>query len=223
MARTLVTLCGTVLLLLVGVPALAGGGGHGGSLCRGFSDGDRVALVDNCFDGIGHTVEVGTTLSVRNEGLLPHTLTAVDGSLDTGILQPGEVAQVELTEPGAIPIYCTLHATSDGQGMAGLLVVTTADGEVPTSAGTDASNDASAVEAAADDAAGGDGAAAAGDGDGGVAAGTDSGTTDARGAWVPLAIVAAAVTLFLALGRALPRRRGTTPVGEGGTPTEAVT
>jgi hypothetical protein len=122
MSRLVTTTVLTVLALALAAPAFAGGVGGGGP-CRGFSDGDELLLQDLCIDGIGHTVEVGTTLTVRNEGQIHHDLTAVDGSFGTGTLDPGEEAELELTEPGAVPVYCTLHASTDGYGMAGLLVV----------------------------------------------------------------------------------------------------
>ncbi len=115
-----------ILLLVVAAPAAAGGGGHAdGSnwTCRAFLEGDTITMHDSCFDGIGHVVDVGTTLTVVNEGALPHTFTAVDRTFDTGTLQPGESAQITVEEPGPHPVYCTLHASLDGRGMAGLLVV----------------------------------------------------------------------------------------------------
>lgn len=115
-----------ILLLAIAVPAAAGGGGHAdGSnwTCRAFFQGDTITMHDSCFDGIGHVVDPGTTLTIVNEGALPHTFTAVDRSFDTGTLQPGESAQITIDEPGAHPVYCTLHASLDGRGMAGLLVV----------------------------------------------------------------------------------------------------
>ena len=83
----------------------------------------RARLEDNCFDGVGHVVPPGTALTVRNSGQLPHTYTAVDGSFDTGRLQPGESAELTDLAPGAWPVRCTLHSSVDGGGMTGMLVV----------------------------------------------------------------------------------------------------
>lgn len=122
--RALVAAAMTALLTaLAAAPAGAGGGGGGGP-CRGFGEGAELRMLDNCFEGTGHAVEAGTTVTVVNAGALPHTFTAVDGSFDSGVLLPGETWEVAITEPGQIPVYCTLHATADGFGMAGLLAVT---------------------------------------------------------------------------------------------------
>ena len=114
----------TVLALLAYAPTtvLAGGGGHSGP-CEAVASGAYLAMRDSCFAGIAHFAEVGATLEVYNEGELPHSFTAVDGSFDTGVLQAGESVKIGLGEAALVRIYCTLHGTADGQGMAGLLVI----------------------------------------------------------------------------------------------------
>lgn len=117
-----------VLLLIAALVALpvpvasAGGGGHSGA-CRGLSYGTRVALLDNCFDGTAQVVEAGTMITVFNSGTVAHTYTAVDRSFDSGTLQPGDSARIDVTGGGTFPVYCTLHSSPEGEGMAGLLVV----------------------------------------------------------------------------------------------------
>jgi hypothetical protein len=81
-----------------------------------------MVLRDSCFDGVAHFTAPGTLL-VQNKGVLPHSFTAVDGSFDSGLLQPGESAEVVLGEPGIVPVVCNLHGTREGAGMAGILVV----------------------------------------------------------------------------------------------------
>ncbi len=108
----------------VGAGVLPGGGGGGGA-CRGFTRGSEVTLVDSCFDGVTMLVEPGTTeLSVTNTGAAPHTITAVDGSFDLR-LEPGAsgTVAVALDDTPVVPVYCTLHGTADGVGMAGVVVV----------------------------------------------------------------------------------------------------
>jgi hypothetical protein len=110
----------TLALVLVPSTALAGGGGHGGP-CASFAEGDTVLLQDFCFDGVAHFAETGT-LTIRNAGGMPHDYTDVDGAFGTGVLQPGETAIIDV-EPGTYRVYCTLHASRDGHGMAGGLAV----------------------------------------------------------------------------------------------------
>lgn len=66
--------------------------------------------------------EVYWTMSGRN----PHTVTADDGSSDSGVLTPGQEYERTYDEPGVYPYYCTLHGTP-GKGMAATVVV----GDVP--------------------------------------------------------------------------------------------
>ncbi len=103
--------------------ALAGGGGGGGGPCAGFGTGTRLTIRDSCFDGVAQFAGAGDTLTVTNEGNLPHSFTAVDGSFDTGILDPGESAEIPLEADEIVRVYCTLHGTASGSGMAGVLIV----------------------------------------------------------------------------------------------------
>lgn len=124
-----------VILVLGGSIAVAGGGGHGGT-CSGFGQGQELVMRDSCFEGTGHVAAAGETIVVTNTGEIPHTVTAADGSFDSGNIEPGETYELTLEEPGAVPIYCTLHGTAEGDGMAGLLAVQAAGlaGAEPASA-----------------------------------------------------------------------------------------
>ncbi len=110
-------------LMLSNGPAFAGGGGGGGGACAGFSKGSKLIMRDSCFDGVAHFSESGSTLLVENGGIFPHTYTAADGSFDTGILQPGESAEIVLGTDGTVKVWCTLHGTALGDGMAGVLLI----------------------------------------------------------------------------------------------------
>ncbi|MGH8957232.1 MAG: hypothetical protein ACRDVK_01020, partial [Acidimicrobiia bacterium] len=74
----------TAILVMVPSVAVAGGGGGSISLCPAYSSGTTISVLDSCFNGIAHSAPLGQTLTVSNHGELPHTLTAVDGSFDTG-------------------------------------------------------------------------------------------------------------------------------------------
>jgi plastocyanin len=113
-----------LIAVLVMIPGVAWAGGGGGtSVCPAYASGTTVSMLDSCFNGIAHTAPVGQTLTVSNLGELPHTLTAVDGSFDTGQLQPGETASLSFDQAGIYKVYCALHGSVDGSGMAGLLIV----------------------------------------------------------------------------------------------------
>lgn len=111
-----------MVMALPGV-AWAGGGGVDTSGCAGYSEGTEVGMQDSCFSGTAHFAPSGTTITVSNDGQLPHTLTAVDGSFDTGMVEAGSSAEVSIDEAGVYQVFCSLHGTAQGEGMAGVLVV----------------------------------------------------------------------------------------------------
>lgn len=119
---TVVLLTAVVLLTLAGGVAVAGGGGGGGD-CDAYGTGTELRLLDFCFDAFAHHVEAGATITVRNDGDAPHTITASDGSFDSGTLSSGETFAVTFDEPGVVPVYCAPHGTPGGGGMAGVIVV----------------------------------------------------------------------------------------------------
>jgi plastocyanin len=91
------------------------------------------------FDPPELAVEAGSTLLVANVGGKPHTLTADDGSFDTGTIAPGPEggrfagrnASVTLTEPGTFKFHCEVHPAA----MKGVVTVTgEAAGEAPAAA-----------------------------------------------------------------------------------------
>lgn len=125
MRRLAITAFVTVVWLLAAAPAVAGGGGHGTASgdCAGFSEGDGVGLRDNCIDGGAHFLPEGENLLVVNEGLQAHNYVAVDESFGTARLETGEEAVIESPDPGVYRVWCQLHASEDGDGMAGVLVV----------------------------------------------------------------------------------------------------
>jgi manganese oxidase len=75
------------------------------------------------------TVGAGGSLSVTNDGAMPHDLAVKDTDLQTALLQPGESATLDVSslEPGTYTIICTVPG-HEAAGMTAELVVT-AEGE----------------------------------------------------------------------------------------------
>jgi plastocyanin len=69
------------------------------------------------------TVPSGTTVVWNHTGTLPHTVTAVDGSFDSGTLQAGDTFEWTFDEPGRHEYYCQFHGSQNGTGMFGVILV----------------------------------------------------------------------------------------------------
>jgi plastocyanin len=68
-----------------------------------------VTIMNFAFSG-QLAVRPGSTVTVRNKDMAPHTLTAVDGSFTTPIIQPGKSATFKAPKKaGAYAITCTIH------------------------------------------------------------------------------------------------------------------
>ena len=57
----------------------------------------------------GATVRVGDTLVWTNVGAVPHSVTADDGSFDSGILMGGDTWSYTPSVGGTFAYYCSLH------------------------------------------------------------------------------------------------------------------
>ena len=67
-----------------------------------------VEIAGGAFVPIALTVAAGDTLRVVNRDGVPHTLTADDGSYDSGRLMDGDATQIVLTAVGTHGFRCTL-------------------------------------------------------------------------------------------------------------------
>ena len=92
-----------------------------------------VAALDDFFDAEVVRVPVGTEIEWRNFGRNPHTVTADDGSFDSGNMEAGDEFSWTFDEPGVYRYYCAYHGAAGGIGMAGIIVV----GDVPLPGGGD--------------------------------------------------------------------------------------
>jgi plastocyanin len=64
-------------------------------------------------------VEPGTWITWSNAGQDPHTVTAVDGSFDSGNLDPSEGFSWFFGDPGTFEYVCTLHTWMKGEVIVG--------------------------------------------------------------------------------------------------------
>jgi len=54
-------------------------------------------------------VNVGDTVTLTNTGNMPHTVTAADGSFDSGPLNPGDTFSFTFSAPGTYKYACSPH------------------------------------------------------------------------------------------------------------------
>jgi|GEM_PF-1336498 len=83
----------------------------------------KVEVDDNYFEPKTITIRVGDTVEWENEGQNPHTVTADDGSFDSGNLNSGDSFSHTFTKAGKYAYYCKYHGAAGGVGMAGTVVV----------------------------------------------------------------------------------------------------
>ncbi|MPY95380.1 MAG: hypothetical protein GEV08_20695 [Acidimicrobiia bacterium] len=57
-------------------------------------------------------VAVGTEVLFRNDDVAPHTVTATDGSVDSGLLAPGDSFALVINEP--LDYLCAIHSNMAG-------------------------------------------------------------------------------------------------------------
>jgi plastocyanin len=83
----------------------------------------HIWVRDSIFNPAMLRIGVGTTVVWHFEGRNPHTVTADDGSWDSGYLQRGQTFRITFDKPGRYAYHCIPHGHVGGKGMAGVIVV----------------------------------------------------------------------------------------------------
>lgn len=83
-----------------------------------------VAIVDGGYREREISVPVGTAVVWTSQASAPHTVTADDGSFDSGTLQSGSSFSFTFDSAGTYPYFCEFHGGRGGTGMSGVVVVT---------------------------------------------------------------------------------------------------
>src|SRR5579864_4396046 len=68
-------------------------------------------------------IQAGQTVTWTNDDPLQHTVTADDGSFDSGLLDPGATFTQEFDTPGTFQYYCQPHGSAGLNGMAATIIV----------------------------------------------------------------------------------------------------
>jgi plastocyanin len=79
------------------------------------SGGTRPVAIDNFkFTPASLTVSQGARITVTNRDSTAHTMTADNGSFDTGDIDPSSSATITLSKPGTIKYHCSIHPFMHG-------------------------------------------------------------------------------------------------------------
>ena len=76
--------------------------------------GTAVEMKDFSFSPKTLTVKVGTVVTFTNRDIAAHTITADDGSFETGLLKKDEVGSVKFDQVGTFTYHCTPHPNMKG-------------------------------------------------------------------------------------------------------------
>jgi plastocyanin len=88
-----------------------------------------VNMIDNTFSPQVIRVPVGGRIKFKNGGQNPHNAVSSDGGWSTEVpfgnieMPAGASTSINFNKAGAYPYICTFHATEDGRGMVGTVVV----------------------------------------------------------------------------------------------------
>jgi plastocyanin len=80
-----------------------------GARGAGAQDGAAVSIVDFAFQPASIEVATGGTVTWTNTGQAPHTVTADDGSFDSGTLAPGATFSQTFATAGTFTYHCNIH------------------------------------------------------------------------------------------------------------------
>lgn len=85
----------------------SGGGG-------GNSSSNSVSIKNYAFSAATVTVASGTTVTWTNNDAVTHTVTADDGSFDSGNIAPGATFSHKFSTAATVNYHCNIHTTMKG-------------------------------------------------------------------------------------------------------------
>ena len=118
-----------LLLLAMLLPVLTSCGEGDEDKSSGTSGYAVVNMIDNTFSPQVIRVPVGGRIKFKNSGQNPHNAVSNDGVWSTEVpfgdieMPAGSSTTLTFDKEGAYPYICTFHATEDGRGMVGTVVV----------------------------------------------------------------------------------------------------
>ncbi len=113
----LLALAAVAVLVAVLAVALTHSGSSSSTAAHpaGVKSGQVSVAIDNfSYTPSTLTVKVGSTITVTNMESVEHTLSADNGSFNTGTLNKGKSTHFKLTKPGVYSFHCEFHPFMKG-------------------------------------------------------------------------------------------------------------
>ncbi|HVX27862.1 MAG TPA: cupredoxin family copper-binding protein [Parafilimonas sp.] len=108
------TICLTVIILFA--CSKSGGSSYGGNNNGGGNNTpNSVSIVNFTFSSSSLTVTSGTKVTWTNNDATTHTVTADDGSFDSGNIAPGGTFSHTFNSAGTYAYHCNIHTTMKGK------------------------------------------------------------------------------------------------------------
>ncbi len=82
-----------------------------------------ITITDNQYSPKIASIAPGDTVTWVNSGATPHTVTADNGTFDSGTIQPGQSFSAIFNSVGTYAYYCKSYGAKGGIGMSGVLTV----------------------------------------------------------------------------------------------------
>jgi plastocyanin len=112
----------------VGVVAFLSAASAGGQSVQSQKSAQHVVIIKQMhFDPPQMTIQTGETVEWKNEDIFSHTVTADDGSFDSGLIAPGGSWQMTIKTAGKFGYHCRPHPN-----MTATLIVQAAAGQQVT-------------------------------------------------------------------------------------------
>ena len=103
--------CMAAVIFLACSKSGSGYGNNNGNNNGGNNTGNSVSIKNFAFSVSSLSVKSGTTVTWTNNDATTHTVTADDGSFDSGNIAPGASFSHTFNAAGAIAYHCSIHTT----------------------------------------------------------------------------------------------------------------
>ncbi len=102
-------LCSLAVAILAFAATLGACSSKSSNATAGSKAASTITIHNFMFNPSTLTVKAGTTVTVHNTDSTDHTVTALDGSFNTGPIPGGKSATFTVSKAGTVPFHCNIH------------------------------------------------------------------------------------------------------------------